>query len=150
MHPQVQKFHKALEEIRTNTFQRIAELNDTQINWAPKDGYNSIGVIIKHMLGAEKFWVGEKVGGIPAHRNRDDEFRGPISKAELQKRKEEVSTLTAQSLEKLTDQDLGKKFATAREEKPLEEYLMWITGHMSQHQGQVYLMKKLVEDAGVK
>ncbi|RMF87674.1 MAG: DUF1572 domain-containing protein [Nitrospinota bacterium] len=79
MHPQIEKYHKKLEEIRDLTFQRIEGLNDAQINWAPKQGYNSIGVIIKHMLGAEKFWIGEKIGGTPVHRDRDDEFRGPIS-----------------------------------------------------------------------
>ncbi|RMF93332.1 MAG: DinB family protein, partial [Nitrospinota bacterium] len=127
----------------------IEGLNDAQINWAPKQGYNSIGVIIKHMLGAEKFWIGEKIGGTPVHRDRDDEFRGPISLAELRQRRDEVSRMTTQALEKVGEEDFQRKIATARGEKPLEEYLLWVIGHMSQHQGQVYLMKKLVEDAGV-
>jgi uncharacterized damage-inducible protein DinB len=150
MHSQMTKYYKMLEEIRDNTFKRIEGFNDRQINWTPHAGYNSIGVILKHMLGAEKFWIGEKIGGTPVHRNRDDEFRGPISMQELQQRRTETSRMTMQSLDKVADQDLSKKIATARDEKPLEEYLMWIIGHMSQHQGQVYLMKKLVEDAEVK
>jgi uncharacterized damage-inducible protein DinB len=45
------------------------------LNWQPtEEGANSLYVLATHVAGAERFWLGDVVGGQPQRRDRDAEF----------------------------------------------------------------------------
>ena len=44
----------------------LAALPDAALDWSPAAEVNSVAVLITHVAGSERFWFGEKVGGIAA------------------------------------------------------------------------------------
>lgn len=52
----------------------IADLPPEALNWQPMPGMNSIAVLIVHMTGAERYWIGDVAAGDPHERDRDAEF----------------------------------------------------------------------------
>jgi hypothetical protein len=83
-----QGFASCLEKVR----HCLAQLEDAQVWWRPREGMNSIGNLLLHLAGNVGQRIGSVVGGLPDSRNRDQEFaeRGPIPKAELLRRLEEA------------------------------------------------------------
>jgi len=57
----------------------IAGLPAEALNWRPipaneGEAFNSLGVMVTHITGAEHFWIAEVVGRKPATRVRESEF----------------------------------------------------------------------------
>ncbi len=70
----------------------LDQLDDEQIWWRPRQSHNSIGNLLLHVCGNLSQWILSAVGGEPDTRDRPSEFsqRGPIPKAELVRRLEDV------------------------------------------------------------
>jgi hypothetical protein len=70
----------------------LSQVSDEQGWWRPKPSLNSIGNLILHLCGNLRQWIVCGVGGAPDSRDRPKEFseRGPIPKAELLQRLDEV------------------------------------------------------------
>jgi hypothetical protein len=81
-------FASCLEKVR----HCLAQLEEGQVWWRPREEMNSIGNLLLHLAGNVSQRIGSVVGGLPDSRNRDQEFaeRGPIAKAELLRRLEEA------------------------------------------------------------
>ena len=45
------------------------------LDWLPRPGTNSISVLVVHLTGAERYWIGDVAAGEPSGRDRDAEFR---------------------------------------------------------------------------
>lgn len=52
----------------------IADLPPDALNWPPMPGMNSIAVLVVHLTGAERYWIGDVAAGDPHERDRDAEF----------------------------------------------------------------------------
>lgn len=52
----------------------IDGLPDEALDWSPGPGMNTLGVLLSHTLGAERFWIGDIAGVEPSGRVRSDEF----------------------------------------------------------------------------
>ena len=50
---------KNLEELHLEVLNAIKDLPQEALDWSPFPGGNSINVLVTHMAGAEKFWLGE-------------------------------------------------------------------------------------------
>jgi hypothetical protein len=83
-----QGFASCLERVR----HCLAQLDDAQVWWRPREEMNSIGNLLLHLHGNVSQRIGAVVGGLPDSRERDQEFaeRGPIPKAELLRSLEET------------------------------------------------------------
>src|SRR5690606_41522162 len=58
-----------------NMIKRAAEgLPAEGLDWAPAPETNSLAVLMVHVAGAERHWIGEIVGRQPIDRNRSAEF----------------------------------------------------------------------------
>lgn len=67
-----------LSNIHDRTKAAVSKLGEDGVNWQPPaPGSNPASVIVSHMCGSEAAWVGEYVGGVPAHRDRAAEFQSP-------------------------------------------------------------------------
>jgi hypothetical protein len=64
----------------------LAQLQDEDVWWTPREGSNSIGIVIQHLMGNLRQWVISGVGGEADVRNRPGEFRvdRKVPKAEVQ------------------------------------------------------------------
>ncbi len=52
----------------------IKELPQAALDWVPGPGMNSLGVLIVHATGAERYWIGDVACQDPSNRNRGAEF----------------------------------------------------------------------------
>lgn len=87
----------------------VADLPDEALEWQPGAGMNSLGVLLAHTLGAERFWIGDVAGGEPSGRVRDDEFATtgkPV--AYFAEQAQAVLAHSQQVLARLMPDELGK------------------------------------------
>ena len=64
-----------LEELHKDIAIAIKPLSQEAIDWVPGDDIPSIGILVTHIAGAERYWIGDVAGGSPSERDRDAEFR---------------------------------------------------------------------------
>lgn len=71
----------------------LSQLNDEQVWWRPQESMNSIANILLHLCGNIRQRILSTVSGEPDIRDRPKEFRerGPIPKAELIRRLDDVA-----------------------------------------------------------
>jgi uncharacterized damage-inducible protein DinB len=150
MDPLVVPHLRVIEALRRQLLETVEPLDDVQINHAVPGLRNSAGILLKHLIGSERYWIGEVAGGRPAHRNRDAEFeQEPVRKADLLAELERVAAQTRDVLEHLTPADLLQEVevkrtgGTVRETKT--EALLHAMHHLAYHLGQIRYLAKLVQ-----
>ena len=91
-------------------------LSQDALDWKPTPGMNSIGVLIIHLIGAERYWFGDVVMHEPSSRNRDQEFhsRG-LDSLELTRRLDDALTYIQNSLDTLSLADLTENRISPRD-----------------------------------
>jgi uncharacterized damage-inducible protein DinB len=114
------------------------------LNWSPKEGVNSITALVVHLTGAERFLIGEVLGGEPARRDREAEFRAQdISLEDLKGRLATSRAYAAGVLERLTLADI-ESMRTLRQR---EVTVGWVLGHALKHTathlGNIQVMRDL-------
>jgi uncharacterized damage-inducible protein DinB len=149
MDPYVEPHLKVLEDLRRQVIEAAAPLDDDQINRAIPGLSNTAGIVLRHMAGSERYWIGEVTGGRPAHRDRDAEFgKDRLSKDELLADLQRVAALSREVLEGLSKEDLTEDVEARRPSGPVRETrlfaLLHATQHMAYHLGQIRIMAKLL------
>jgi uncharacterized damage-inducible protein DinB len=115
------------------------------LDWSPAEGVNSITVLVAHLTGAERFWIGDVAMGEYKERNRADEFKAKgLTAAELKARVEEVGAYAHGAVERLTVAQLGD--ARTSRNAPDEPVtvgwaLVHALTHASTHAGHIQLMR---------
>ncbi len=75
----MQKTYEALlgrfDELHRAIKGSLEEMPPEALDWSPGPEMNSLSVLIVHLSGAERYWVGDVVKGEPSFRDRDAEFR---------------------------------------------------------------------------
>jgi uncharacterized damage-inducible protein DinB len=150
MDPLVVPYLRVIEDLRRQLVEMVTPLDDEQINRIVPGLRNSIGILLKHLIGAERYWIGEVAGGRPAYRNRDAEFEHtPVREADLLAELDRVAAQTREVLERLTPAELLQEVevkragGTARETKT--EALLHAIQHLAYHLGQIRYLAKLVQ-----
>jgi uncharacterized damage-inducible protein DinB len=142
---EVQLLMEQFEHIHAEIFKWSEGLTDDQINTKPpiKDT-NSIGNLMSHILGAEVFWVANRIGGQPVNRDRSAEFSDRVTREGLVQRRAEVEEQVREALNKLTAADLHRVVTTQNGETPVGKFLMYLVSHLSGHMGQVIMTRKFI------
>jgi hypothetical protein len=127
------------------------------IDGMPRDGLNFIPIILPqlqvsnsiahltaHIAGAEHFWIGEVIGGLPATRDRDAEFavkaRNP---GQLIDNLNSVLAETKSIFSKLTEADLTKTYSVEEKEVPGRWAIVHVLKHTALHWGHMQLTYQL-------
>ena len=74
MIPECQPYADSLAALHSQLAESIEGLGTDALDWTPAPGANGLAVIVAHAMGSERFLIGQTVGGIDAHRDRDAEF----------------------------------------------------------------------------
>jgi uncharacterized damage-inducible protein DinB len=73
------KFFEALldqfSEMHTGILKAIDELPPDALDWTPGSETNSLSMLVIHISGAERYWIGDVVKGEPSFRVRSAEFQ---------------------------------------------------------------------------
>ena len=67
-------FYKLLEDLHENCKDQIGGLAQDELDWSPGTGMNSIAVLVVHIAGSERFWIGDTIMREPSGRDREAEF----------------------------------------------------------------------------
>lgn len=115
------------------------------LDWSPGPAINSLAVLTTHVIGAERYWIGEQVGGRAAHRVRADEFEvHHVDPTKLSAGLNETLQLTAEVLAALTPADLERPLGLTREGYAYNGAwaLLHALEHTAQHSGHIQLMRQ--------
>lgn len=122
---------------------------------AVRDGpkLNSTSVIVRHLSGANRFWVGELVGGIPSGRDRSLEFAGAgLSRDELLEEVARAREVVNTTLARLRDEELtGVAHPLLKAGRPVSRLycILHALTHHAHHNGQLVLLRRLWSEGDV-
>lgn len=138
-----------LEELHNSMKQVLAALPAHALDWSPAQEVNSVAVLVTHVCGSERFWIGEKVGGLIIQRDRDAEFavRG-INGAELAAMLDDTLTMARSVLGALSLSDLTRPAGVSKNGFAYDVAwaLQHALEHVALHTGHAELMRQWWEN----
>lgn len=139
-----------LEERHGETLEALEGLPSAALDWTPGPEMNSISVLIFHLTGAERYWIGNVAAQDPKERDRDAEFRvRDINVDVLRKRLADSLEYARNALNKFTAQDLETKRVSARDGRSFTVAwaLLHALEHTTLHLGQIQMTRQLWEQS---
>jgi len=132
MHENFAAYYERLQSLHKDIGQAIVGLSTEALDWIPGPGMNSLAVLVVHLTGAERYWIGDVAGQDPSGRVRSTEFkiRGWGS-AELQNRLDQTLVHSQAVLSKLTLEDLDQMRYSPRNERSYS--VAWALAHALEH-----------------
>jgi len=128
--------------------QLLAEFPEEALDWSPGPDMNSVAVLITHLTGAERYWIGDVAAGEPSGRVRSAEFHVQNrTGAELKTMLEDSMAYTLGVLPRLSLADLSTECVSPQHKETLTVAwcLLHVLEHTGQHMGHVQLMRQLWE-----
>jgi uncharacterized damage-inducible protein DinB len=143
-----QEFLNLLEELHTNITHAIEGLPQEALDWSPGEGMNSIAVLIVHLTGAERYWIGDVTLGDASSRDRAAEFRVSGSPPEALLQRLADATAYAQSAStRLAIDDLEQERISPRDGRKFTVAwaLLHALEHTALHLGHIQITRQLWE-----
>ena len=141
-----QNYLNRLDEVHTDISQAIQGLPQEALDWIPAEGMNSINVMVFHLTGAERYWIGDVSMRDPSGRDRAAEFRVKgVTLEALQKRVANSTDYAHRVLEQLTLQDLEQERTSPRDGSKFTVAwgLLHSLEHSALHLGHIQLTRQL-------
>jgi uncharacterized damage-inducible protein DinB len=137
-----------LQKLHEHILQAIEGLPADALDWSPGAEMNSISVLIVHLTGAERYWIGDVVAGEPSGRVREQEFlvKG-WSAGDLKERLNGTLAYARTNLERLSLQDLEGQRVSSRDGESFSGSwaLLHALEHTAIHVGQIQVTRQLWE-----
>ena len=137
-----------LQDCHNGILEALKGLPPAALDWVPGPEMNSITVLVFHLTGAERFWIGDIAAQEPSDRDRAAEFRVQgVGMDVLKKRLVDNLDYAQTALEKISLQDLessrirpsdGSEFTVAWA-------LLHALEHSTSHLGQIQITRQLWE-----
>ena len=135
-----------LEDCHNGILEALDGLPPAALDWTPGHDMNSISVLVFHLTGAERYWIGDVAMQDPTERDRDAEFRvHGVEVTVLKKRLVDNLEYAHTVLEKLTIKDLEKTRVSARDGREfiVAWALLHALEHATLHLGQIQITRQL-------
>ena len=139
-----------LQDCHNNILQALEGLPPTALDWTPGKDMNSISVLIFHVTGSVRFWIGDIAAQEPSNRDRDAEFRVCSVETDiLRKRLADNLEYAHNTLDKLSLQDLESTRISPGDGRTLTVAwaLLHALEHATVHLGQIQLTRQLWEQS---
>lgn len=137
-----------LENLHKNIKDSLAGLSQTAVDWSPGEGMNSLGVLVVHVSGSERFWIGDVIAAEPSGRDREAEFHSKgLDAGSLADRLDTSLDYVRSVLEGLRLDDLERMSFNSRdgEEHRIGRVLVHVLAHTGIHAGHAQLTRQLWE-----
>lgn len=148
MNPFFEELLNRFLELHAEILDGIKGLPQEALDWHPGAEMNSIGVLIAHIAGAERYLIGDVVLEDPSHRDRPAEFltKG-LNGPELSRRLKESEDYLKQAFETLELDDLDKtrRFPRDGRQVKVSWSLLHALEHTANHLGHIQLVLQLWE-----
>jgi uncharacterized damage-inducible protein DinB len=151
MDPVFEAYMGRLEVLHREAAQAIGELPAPALDWSPGPEMNSLDVLVTHLTGAERYWIGDVAGREPSGRDRAAEFTVSGRQAsDLQERLAATLAHSRSVLEKLTPGDLAAERADPREGRTVSVAyaLLHALEHTALHVGHIQIVRQLLDQRG--
>lgn len=135
------RLHRDIEEAFTG-------LPQEALDWAPLNDSNSITVLVTHLTGAERYWIGDVAAQDSSNRNRSAEFEVKgLGATALQQRLQNNENYARQVLENMRVVDLGQeRFAPLTDRTCTVSWaLLHALEHTALHLGHLQITRQLWE-----
>lgn len=138
-----------LDDLHSQIREIIAGVPVDGLNWRPFEGSgelqaNSLAALTAHVVGSERYWIGEVVGGTPPSRNRDAEFRKAVTAVEeLNQLLDLASTESRQALSALSAADLERPVTVMGRDIPVRWAILHVIDHTALHIGHMQITYQL-------
>jgi uncharacterized damage-inducible protein DinB len=139
-----------LQQRHNEILDALEGLPDDALDRSPGTDMNSLSVLVFHLTGAERYWIGDVAAQDPKERDRDAEFRvHDVGVDVLKKRLGDNLEYTRNALEKFTVQDLEMTRVSARDGRSFTVAwaLLHALEHTTLHLGQIQLTRQLWEQS---
>ena len=145
----VEMYERMIRQRRAAVLKILDGLNADALNWQLlSNETNSLYVLAVHLLGAERGWIHERVGGRKIERDRAAEFRSKGEDvAALRAQYASVERETKEILEHLTESEMDVSRDDGKKDKFTYRYcILHIIDHYAEHVGQMALTRQLWEN----
>jgi uncharacterized damage-inducible protein DinB len=139
--------YNQFHELHTDLVQTIEGLPPEALDWVPGDEMNSINILIVHLTGAERYWIGVVLDK-PPERDREQEFKvHGLSLEEVKERLSGADEYIHQGLMRLSTKDLMNVHLSPRNQKTVTAgwAVLHALEHTAIHAGHVQLTRQLWE-----
>lgn len=146
MHPVFVAYLDRLRSLHSDAQELLTGLPDGALDWVPGPGMNSIAVLVVHLAGAERYWIGDVAAGEPSGRNRAAEFLSrSLSVEELRERLAACSAYAGQVLGRMKVDDLATLCTSPRDGRTFSTgwALLHALEHTALHLGHIQLTAQL-------
>lgn len=144
----IEYYLNCLQSLHDNIKSTIEGLSQSEIDWVPGPEMNSLGIIVAHVAGSERFMIGDNIAKEPSGRDRDSEFRTHgIDSAELNERLDNSLAYTRQVLERCSIEDLDTPCFSPYDGRTYTSgfYLFRVLGHVASHLGHAQITRQMLE-----
>ena len=137
-----------LQELHDDIRTALVGLPQAALDWAPGPDTNSLNVLVTHLTGAERYWLGDVIAGEPSGRDREAEFRvRGLTIDSLVQRLNDIESLAQRVLAALSLIDLEATRVSPRNGRQVT--VAWALDHALKHTalhlGQIQLTRQLWE-----
>jgi uncharacterized damage-inducible protein DinB len=139
-----------LQERHDNILEALDGLPPAALDWVPGADMNSISVLVFHLTGAERYWIGDIAAQDPTERDRDAEFRvHDVGVDVLKKRLAGNLEYARNALSEFTIQDLQTTRVSANDGRTytVAWALLHALEHDTLHLGQIQITRQLWEQS---
>jgi uncharacterized damage-inducible protein DinB len=139
-----------LQERHNEILEALEGLPPAALDWIPGPDMNSINVLVFHIMGSTRYWIGDIAAQESSHRDRDAEFR--VSDVEVDVLKNRLADnleYVRNALSKFTIKDLQTTRESARNGRTFTVAwaLLHALEHTTLHLGQIQLTRQLWEQS---
>jgi uncharacterized damage-inducible protein DinB len=137
-----------LQELHDEIRNVVKGLPQNALDWVYGTDINSLSVLVVHLSGAERYWIGDVIAGEPSARDRESEFKVQgLSADELIQRLSENEDYIRKALEAFALQALDEKRISPRNgrEVTVGWALCHALKHTALHLGHIQIMRQLWE-----
>jgi len=147
MHVFFKEYLNLLQDCHNGILESLKELPTEALDWVPGQDMNSITVLVFHVTGSVRFWIGDVAAGDSSNRNRDAEFKARGVDAEvLKKRLADNLDYARKTLKNMSIQDLEKvRMLPDGREHTVAWALLHALEHAKSHLGQIQITRQLWE-----
>ena len=139
-----------LQDCHNGILEALEGLSQDGLDWIPGRDMNSIAVLLAHITGSERYWIGDIAVQESSNRNRDAEFRvHGVEVDAFRKRLADNLEYARNVLEKMSIEDLESARLSPNNER---EYtvawaLLHALEHATSHLGQIQITRQLWEQS---
>jgi len=166
-------FAAQLDEQLRSVTEAVAELDTAHLEWQPRPGMNTVGMLMAHLAISEAYWMTIAVAEMPFEPNGDNVIFGTIgirladdgipmdsearhpailagkSRADYVNILQRARQATHGVISRWTDSDLDQAYRLGETAVARSWTLYHLVEHFAIHGGQMLLLKHLMRDANM-